>query len=29
MIKKDKSIEEIDDTKLEIARKILDEIKYL
>ena len=29
MIKKDKSIEEIDDTKLEIARKILDEVKYL
>ena len=29
MIKKDKSIEEINDTKLEIARKILDEVKYL
>jgi len=29
MIKKDKSIEEINDTKLEIARKILDEIKHL
>ena len=29
MIKKDKSIEEINDTKLEIASKILDEVKYL
>ena len=29
MMKKDNSIEEINDTKLEIARKILDEIKYL